>query len=140
MDKETLQFVLEAMPRGRTVFYWFKDRYAVDLLTHRCGTSRIPIRELKERPYGRLLSRPIIKDLCSKSGDGRLSATDLRNSWPIKQEGYRLTLGTWPELDVKPQMNWHQVTRFGWSLVLQLNVAVSHKRKLAEMVRDWDRW
>lgn len=60
-------------------------------------------------------------------------------AWPQIQDGYRLTLGTWPALDEKPQLNWHQITRSGWNLVLQLNFSFSHNRELQKSVGNWQR-
>ena len=139
MDKDAVQLVLDALPKGRTVYYHFPDRYALLLLEHFVGEGGKSIAEIKQSPFASLLNKPSIKSVLSSLGGKHLNTWDLMKAWPQLQEGYRLTLGTWPELDEKPQLNWHQITRSGWNLVLQLNFSVSHNRILKGTVEDWKR-
>ncbi|MDB2499446.1 MAG: hypothetical protein P8L44_15320 [Opitutales bacterium] len=139
MDKETIQLVRDALPEGRTVYYHFPDRYALLLLEQFVGESGKPISEIKNSPFASLLNKPCVKDVLAELGGKHLKAWDLRKAWPQIQDGYRLTLGTWPALDEKPQLNWHHITRSGWNLVLQLNFSLSHNRELQKTVGNWHR-
>lgn len=139
MDRDSINFVRSALPEGRTVFREFPDRYAFMILAKVVGESGRRISELKNSRYGALLRKPSIKTYLSCFGDGLVRAPDLRAVWPNPSEAFRLTLGTWPDLDEKPSPRWSQVTRWGWNLVLQLNLKVSHVRGLAERVPRWQR-
>ncbi len=138
MDKNALKFVLEVLPDSRTVFHDFADRYAVVLLRHNLGSEPVPIADLKKSHLAPLLSKPIVRQTLADIGRPWLLADDFRNVWPVETDAYRLTLSTWPSLSRKPKRTWHQVTRTGWSLVLQLNLPVSHRRSLDSTVSDWE--
>jgi hypothetical protein len=138
MDKESIQFVLDALPKGRTVFHSFPDHYAVQCLSRLVGDAGMTVAELKRSCFAPMLNRPAIKAVCSQAGDGRLTADSFAEAWPARPDAYRLTLSTWPGLDEKPDPNWHQITRPGWTLVLQLNFTVSHNRRLKCLVKDWE--
>lgn len=139
MDRETIQWLMQALPKGRTVYYHFPDRYALLLLEHFVGEEGKPITEIKSSPFASLLNKPTVKVILADLGGKHLRSWDLMKAWPQIQDGYRLTVGTWPELDEKPQPNWHQITRRGWNLVLQLNFSFSHNRILAKTVENWQR-
>jgi hypothetical protein len=135
MDKDAIQFVKNALPRGRTLYYDFPDRYALLLLEQAIGDG-MEISELKRSTFAKLLGRPRVKTLLAQLGGARVSRDDLLNSWPQQVEAYRLTLGTWPNLDAKLS-NWDQTTRRGWNLVLQLNFTMSHNRQVHELESGW---
>ncbi|MEM7079809.1 MAG: hypothetical protein AAF513_14395 [Pseudomonadota bacterium] len=137
MNREELDFVIAVLPKGRTVFYDYPDRFAVLLLIHHLGAGKRPIAALKTSAFAPLLNKSVIRDVLAKHGAGELRAEDLAGTWPAQADGYRLTLGSWPDLDTKPRRAWHQVTRAGYSLVLQLNLPRSHTRSLARSIEDW---
>ena len=137
MDKTSLDFVLSVLPEGRRVFYDFADRYALLLLGPALADGRRTIADLKNSQFAPLLEKPVVKELISELGRPWLADGDLLNAWPEKVDAYRLTLDSWPARTEKPRREWHQVTRQGWSLVLQLNFPVSHRRELSKTVEDW---
>jgi hypothetical protein len=138
MNTETINFIRSVLPRGRTLFYSFPDRYALLLLEHAMNREEYSISRLKSSRFAPLLEKKIVKEILSRQGSGKLKPETLKEWWPSRPEVYRLTLGTWPELDEKPGKSWSQVTRWGWNLVLQLNFDSSHKRRLEELVPDWE--
>lgn len=143
MKRESLQFIQAVLPKGRTVFYDFVDRYALLLLEQELRAGRRAIADLKRGALAPLLQKPCIRNIMSSVGRNWLESGDLILGWPTSYDGYRLTLGSWPDLHEKPSRRWSQVTRWGWSLVLQLNLPESHKRELAESVPEWSdfvRW
>ena len=137
MEKEDLEFVLVALPKGRTIFYDFEDRYAVLLLSHALKSKSASISSLKASNFQPLLNKQSVKRITAKTGRSKLTASDFDDAWPVEVDAYRLTLSAWPELDEKPRREWHQVTRHGFSLVLQLNMPVSHRRELGRTIKDW---
>lgn len=137
MDRKAIEFILSVLPEGRRIFYDFPDRYALLLLRYAIGESGCGVRELKASRFAPLLRKPCVKNLMAKLGRSRIYSDDLLEAWPDNQEAYRLTMGTWPELGEKPGRRWAQVTRWGWSLVLQLNVTMSHRRDLEKTIPDW---
>ena len=137
MEKEAIEFVLAALPKGRTVFYDFGDRYAVLLLSHALANGEQSISAIKSSQFAPLLQKPTIKDITAKLGRSWLAASDLEACWPHEVDAYRLTLSAWPGLDEKPRREWHQVSRQGYSLVLQLNMPVSHRRELHKSIENW---
>jgi len=137
MDRKTIDFISSILPKGRTVYYGFPDQYALLLLEHFVGEDGHVISELKKTHFSPLLKKPAVKRVLENLGGGRLTKWDLLTGWSHKLEAYRLTLGTWPDLDEKSNYNWDQLTRRGWNLVLQLNFSVTHNRELKETVPDW---
>lgn len=112
------------LPDDRTLFHYHKDRYALMLLEYAMQNG-ISIAEVKRSPYAKLLDRPLIKDLMAKSGNGKISADDIALSWPLETQAYVLTLGLWGSRKSK-ERDWHQTSRIGTNLVLQLNFDRGH--------------
>ncbi len=126
------------LPQGRTIYYGFRDRYAPLLLEYAIGEAGCSIADLKTSALAPLLQKSCVKSVLANLGSAWLRPTDLINAWPEEPYGYRLTLGTWPGLDSKPHTTWNQITRWGWNIVLQLNLATSHRRELGKLVSDWE--
>ena len=139
MDSDTISLIKSALPQGRTVYYSFPDRHAFLLLENVIGDNGCSIADLKKSKLSPLLNKKPVKDILAELGSGKIYKEDLKKWWPEKPEAFRLTLGTWPELDQKPNISWNQITRHGWNIVLQLNFASAHKRRLKEMVPDWNK-
>lgn len=137
MDKETIHFIRNTLHKGRSVYHHFADSHAFLLLENYVGEQGQTIQNIKESPFGTLLNKPSIKKVLFRMKGERLTSWELMNSWPQSRDGYRLTLGTWPDLDRRPDPRWDQITRKGWNLVLQLNFPISHNRILRQSVEDW---
>lgn len=138
MDLDTLQFIRQALPSGRTLYYDFPDRYAQLLLQQHLGNEQHSIADIKASRFAPLLKKPCIERVVANVGRPWLCADDLLLAWPQDPQTFKLSLGTWPGMNKKPQRRWSQVTRLGWSLVLQLNVVSGHKQALTKEVPSWE--
>ena len=132
MDGTQLSEVLDELPRGRTLFPYFKDRYALMLLAYAVGEG-VAVAELKRRRVGALLDRPPVREVLAQRGDGRLSAADLAAHWPERPEAFLLTVTVWgcsPHSRAAREA-WWQTSRPGWNIVLQLNFSTAYQQALA---------
>lgn len=132
MDTAAVEEVLACLPAGRTLFPYYKDRYALMLLANAAGNG-IGVAELKRRRIGALLGRPAVREVLARCGDGRLRADDLHGHWPAGHEQFLLTASRWgcgPH-DREARLAWWQTSRPGWNLVLQLNFSTAYEQALA---------
>jgi len=136
MDASLLESIIDVLPRGRTVFYYYKDRYALLLLEYvvRAGCR---VADLKQGDFAGLLKKPMVQDVLARCPGGRIERRDLQVAWPRETFGYRLTLSRWPRAE-KWRRNWHQTTRRGVNLVLQLNFALPSSRRFRAAVERGD--
>ncbi len=134
MKTEDAKEIIACLPRGRTVYPYHPDRYAVQLL-ELVVDEPVSISELRESAYGKLLSRPALKTVLAECGSGTLSRDDLAKSWPTHVEAYRLTLTTWgPERKQDWDRWYYQTSRPGQNLVLQLNFSNAHNQAYGKIV------
>jgi hypothetical protein len=115
MKQHEAEELLSLLPRGRTLFTYGKDWYAVSLLE--MGLRRSRPEEIKQTSLGRLFEKPQVKSWIGKLGKKNLSSDDLAMLWPEETETYRLTADLF--------CGWTQTTRRGkdaWNIVLQLNL------------------
>jgi hypothetical protein len=122
MKHAQLEEIIACLPRGRTKFYYFKDRYALMLLSM-LTRKETSIQSLQNSPYRRLLDKPVVREILGKNGNPRLAASQFDAFWPEKCHCYLLTLGKWDG-----SRKWRQTSRRGWNLVLQLNFSSRHNR------------
>jgi len=123
MNLEEYRLVRRTQPDGRWLFPYYKDRYAVDLLSRFVGEGR-PKGEVQASRFARLLQKPLIRKAFARSGDGILRRSCLDALWPANPECYRVTLNWWGDND--SDWRWDQVSRRGYSLVLQINFSERH--------------
>ena len=133
MDKSTAQEIVACLPEGKTVFDYYKDRYAVYLLAQAIG-KQCPIAQLKRSAYAPLLAKPVIKTVVAQSGDGLLRQEQLQLAWGEATETFLLTLAIWGN----GKAGWTQVSRPGYSLVLQLNFNNRHDRLFQRLLKPGD--
>ncbi len=128
MKSEEVQEIVSCLPRGKTVFHYFRDRYAA-LLLARAFKEKAQLGQVKRSRFGRLLSKPIIADLLGRCGDGRVTPDLFNTAWAQPAEPYLLGLTSWG-IDGKrlTRANYHQTSRPGVNLVLQLNFSSHHER------------
>jgi len=126
MDKGLAQEGIECLPRGKTGFAYFKDRYACLLLSH-VVKAPTEIAALRDSPYARLLRKPVIKGPLAERGDGRVVPGQLRSIWREPSETFLLTLA-WYEGE-------QQTDRRGGNLVLQLNFSNKHRRQYLRLIK-----
>ncbi|WP_028315015.1 hypothetical protein [Desulfatibacillum aliphaticivorans] len=126
MKEETVNEIIDCLPKGRTPFYYFRDRYALMMLSYFVGDGK-RVQEIKKSPLGRLMNKPIVKNAAKNAGSGLLTKGALDSVWPMTPECYLLTLGKWGKND-----RWNtwcdQTSRRGTNLVLQLNFSGRHNQ------------
>ena len=133
MDKLEVQEIIDCLPRGRTPFYYFKDRYAL-MLMRLAFEKPVSKGAIREAGLGRLLEKPVVKAAMGACGSGNVSAEICDFYWPDDYVCYLLKLGVWGSRD-----RWSdQTSRCGYNLVLQLNFSTEHTDRYYELV-DPDR-
>ncbi len=114
-----------ALGSDRTLFHYFRDRYALMLLEWFVGEGKT-VREVKRSRYGRLLQKPCVREWLARGGGDRLTPDRLAGIWPSRSESYVVTLDEWRETPGFRDREVDQTTRRGSSLVLQLNFSRRH--------------
>jgi hypothetical protein len=128
MNTEQAKEIIASLPEGRTIFRYFKDRYAPALLSYMVGEGMTPS-QIKQTPLAKLLGRPVVKDLAARLGGGVLTPMALESTWPAQSESYLLTLGIWGNpLEGRRYKWYYQTSRPAANLVLQLNFSAKHNR------------
>jgi hypothetical protein len=126
MTEAEIDEIIAILPKGRTYFHYFPDRFAAIILGWRLQKP-VSIAALRKEKMGKLLGRPLIANLLAKCGDGQLTRERLDSLLPETFESYRLTLGRWgPQSRSEWYDHWHQTSRPGGSLVLRLNFSEEH--------------
>ena len=73
MEPQQLKEIVDILPKGRTLFRYFKDRYAFLLLARAAvgeadaGTTSVS--KLKRSPFARLLAKPAVQQWLAKQGN-----------------------------------------------------------------------
>jgi len=132
MKLEEIQEIVSILPEDRTLFYYFKDRYALMLLEHLYDSS-INISEMKQSRLAGMLNKDVLKPLVKQAGNGKLTMEQIQALWPVSTKVFSLTLGQWGHDD------WGmQTTRNECNLVLQLNFSNQHREKYLDLLRPSD--
>lgn len=129
MDIKIAKEILACLPKGKTPFNYYKDKYAVFLLSQ-IIEKQCAIADLKCSPYAGLLNKPLIKQIIAQSGDGLLRQEQLDMAWDKCLQPFFLTLGIWGF----GHWRFTQVSRPGYSLVLQLNFGTKHDVMFKKLV------
>lgn len=138
MKTEDAKEIIACLPKGRTVYPYHHDRYAVQLL-ELVVDDQVSISELRQSGFGKLLSRLAVKTVVASCGSGNLSREDLAKAWPLEVEVYRLSLTTWGPEHEKDWDRWgYQTSRPGQNLVLQLNFSNAHNQAYGKIVKSKD--
>ncbi len=132
MKLDEIQEIKGILPEDRTLFYYFKDRYALMLLENVVEDS-INISTLKKSRLASLLSKPVFKSLLQQAGNGALTLEQIQALWPVSTKVFSLTLDSWGD-DCGAQ----QTTRNEGNLVLQLNFSNEHRQKYRSLVNEYD--
>ncbi len=132
MKHELAKEVVACLPKGRTLFHYSKDDYAF-LLLHMLSKKENRIHKLRGTSAGKLLQKPSVKAHLASCHDGRIDPAVIPRQQHLREgRAYRLSLDIWGD-DVQ-FWRYNQVSRKGVSLVLQLNLNLSHYRNLARCV------
>jgi len=133
MRPEQIQEIIECLPKGRTKFYYFRDRYCLDLLSWFLGEGKT-VAEVKRSRYARLLRKPSLRKLCARLPDGKLTRDRLLSAWPPRPYAFLLTLGRWGET-ASNWRTWWQMSRPGANLVLQMNFSEMHNQRYRKLIQ-----
>ena len=123
---------IHCLQGGDKRFFYFRDRYALMLLGRAAG-SGMSVARLRRSPYGKLLSRPLVKELLARKGGGRLSAPDLASVWPPRPLCYTMSFGIWG-YDWSDERSWAQTSRAGCNLGLLLAFTNEHDTPYRELI------
>lgn len=129
MDREYAIEILACLSQERTCYHYFKDRYALQLLGYAAGTGTT-IDTLRSSRYGRLLNKPLVRQLLAKCGDGRIDRERIEACWQDPLLPFLLTVGMWGS-----KRGWqdNQTSRPGYNLVLRLNFSHDHDRRFLKL-------
>ncbi|VAW91050.1 hypothetical protein MNBD_GAMMA22-2608 [hydrothermal vent metagenome] len=130
MDINLVNEIISCMPKERTIFRYFKDRYAFMLLERFIGEGE-SVATIKRSSFSGLLNKPDVKLAIANAGKGILTSTILNSVWPEDTHHFILTLGSWGS----NSRRWDQTSRRGYNLVLQLNFSNEHDEQYKRMAK-----
>lgn len=133
MKRAELKEILRCLPKYRTRFYYFKDRYAL-LLLNLAIAGETSKKELGATQFSKLLDKSVVKEILAQCRGRALSGQDFDAYWPCRYECYFLTLGIWGS----KEGHWDQTSRKGHNLVLQLNFSSKHDDPYRKLVDPED--
>ena len=117
-------------------FYYYKDKYALDLLRLLLHTNdELRISELKKSRFGSLLQKAPVKALLAQHGKAMLSKQDLDKHSNSEGRWFHYTFEEWGEYIPHRKDGWYQTTRPGVNLVLQLNFDDFHNYIYHQLVK-----
>ncbi|MEM8547200.1 MAG: hypothetical protein AAGF46_03455 [Pseudomonadota bacterium] len=120
MDCAEAREIISCLPQGYTPFWYFRDRYAL-LLVSMLGDP-ISKRDIEASPCTRLLDKTAVKTVLGRHGGKAVPRDAFVLTADASTLVYSLTLDTWGS----DRARWVQTTRRGFSLVLQLNFPKEH--------------
>jgi hypothetical protein len=130
MNEDDLKLVFECLSRKRRVFHYFRDRYAF-LLLERMTPGRLTVADAKHSELARLINKPVVREHIGRFGKQVLLPELFAAAWIEPILSFVITLGYW-----RGQANrWHQVSRTGLNLVLQLNFCSGHMDRFRKLYR-----
>ena len=139
MDIQQLEEIKACLTGNRMVFQYIPDGYALQLLGDYIGDG-MSIAQLRQSPYGKLLNKAIVREALAHAGNGRLEPWHLQavahQYNQHKPLNFVLTLSEWGT-DDKQWRAWHQLSRTGYHLVLQLNFARDHHIQLQSLLKPF---
>lgn len=137
MELIQLEEILSCLKGERTLFRYHRDIYALQLLRDYIGAG-MKISELRQSPYAQLLHKPLVKSVLALAGKGLLKPNHL--DWIQDEQAalnFVLTLDQWGT-ERNSQRHYHQLSRTGYQLVLQLNFANDHQQQYQQWIKYAD--
>ena len=117
MDHQTATDIIACLPRDRTLFHYYRDRYSIGLLRQ---LARVPlyVTELKRTPFASLAQKPRVKTVLAQLGRDQLTEMHFAShNYDPAQTPFILTLDLWGT-DLNRQSRYKQTTRRGYNLLL----------------------
>ena len=133
MNLNDAKEIIDCLPKGKTRFYYFKDRYALLLLSLGVADQATK-KEISRTRFAKLLHKQVVKEAIRRSRDSLLSPDTFNSYWPLNCECYFLSLGTWGS----KRGSWNQTSRPGYNLVLQLNFSSAHDEPYQRLIDPED--
>lgn len=137
MTPEEFQLINECVGGHRKPYYYFRDKYALELARLLCEEKEeIKIRDLKRSRFAFLLNKEPVKKIVSQTGRDTLTSDDVdTNKYNSHGKGFWYTISRWGEF--KPHRNdgYYQTSRPGLNLVLQLNFDEDHNRFYNQLIK-----
>ncbi|MEM7469314.1 MAG: hypothetical protein AAF387_20855 [Pseudomonadota bacterium] len=130
MDAKLANEIIQCLPRDRTLFRYYKGRFA-NLLLAMVSDRYATVRALKDSPFQSLTARPEVKSVLASRGDGKVCARQFEQAWQEPSLCFRLTISRW---EGKPGL-WGQTSRQGVNLVLQLNFSNQHNAEYRRLYK-----
>ncbi len=131
MNRETVDEIIACLQGERTIFSYFPGRYALVLLAY-AAQSTASIRALRACPFAPLLEKPLVKSVLAECGDGNLDGRMLDVWLHHLTHDFLLGLTAWGG---NRDRRYHQTSRRGCNLVLQLNFNSGDMARFAKLVR-----
>jgi len=134
MEAKELDEVIDCLGNNRRLFYYFKDRYCLDMLDWQMTKNEmksIAVSGLSQSPLKRFAAKPIIKEVFKDCGNGLLTQDLLRSYWPDEVLNFTLTLDRWGEGD----RGYDQTSRNQQNLVLQVNFDNKHNQHYRRLIK-----
>jgi hypothetical protein len=130
VDKRLILEILDCLPKERTVFRYFKGRYALMLLKNVIGKGE-KVNQLRKTPYANLLEKPEVRQVLAQVGQGLVTREHLDSVWSTNTLHFILTVDIWGGSSYR----YNQTSRRGYNLVLQLNFSNQHDGAYRRMVK-----
>ena len=121
---------MACLPKGKTRFYYFKDRYAL-LLLSLTSNQHASKRDIRNSQFAQLLDKAVVRTALYQAGHSGLCSETFDCVWPAHYQCYFLTLGMWGAKAKDPYL---QTSRSGFNLVLQLNFSSEHDEPYRRLV------
>jgi len=131
METKMLTEILEYLDSERRLIHYYKDLYAIYLLHSSLESSKNKkLSTVRQSRFGKLLERPIVKEIAASCGGGELASDKLENYYSENYQSFVLTLSEWGSIE---DYHWAQTSRPGKNLVLQLNFTGEHDKLMEEL-------
>ena len=134
MDRKLAVEIINCLPKGRTLYPYCKDYYALQLLGYFVAEGK-KMSAIKQSRYAKLLNKELVKGLISRHGGRQLCSTHFDSIWVDRNKYFTLTLDLWNGNEA----GWSQTSRRGWNLVLQLNFSNQHNSQYQKLVKPTEK-
>lgn len=124
MKLETVNEIIACLPKERTLFNYYKDRYAFLLLSLACQKDKVD-------DFAKLLNKPVIRQWFGQQGKVDLNADRLKSHWSEASNDFVMSLSSWGG----GNPYWDQTSRSGHNLVLQLGFSNKHEAIYRKLVK-----
>ncbi|ODS24036.1 hypothetical protein AB835_05810 [Candidatus Endobugula sertula] len=139
MKQKELDEILDCLGDERRVFYYLKDRYCLDMINWYMENNKrqsLQVRELNKPPLQRFSTKPIVKNITKRCGNGMLTKDDVSLYWNEGTLAFTLTLDRWGEGD----RDYDQTSRNQQNLVLQINFDNKHNQEYHRLLKPSDNY